>query len=138
MNHNVQGPITNEDIALMEKFKAYFSTAIDLITQTIRADRQYNDKIDPKVILQLNHQAHTLKWKDFRNYIMDQEEDEYMMGITYQNIFYKDIKLHRLIKKGWNNLNEYECMYMANGYLQKIRINVEKTDHMFVGENLYM
>jgi len=136
-NQNVQGPMTDEEINQMKKYEAYFSVDIDLVTRTIQSDRQYRDKIDPQAILRLNQNVHTMKWNEFTKYIAEQDDGEYMMGIMYQNIFYKDAKVHRLLNKGWDNLDEYECMYVANGYLQKIRINVEKTEHLFVGENLY-
>jgi len=128
---------TPEEIARDEKFRAFFSADIDLITRTIQADRQYRDKIDPQVIRRVNEQAHTMKWRDFQYYISNLEDHAHTMTIMYYNIFYKNAKIHRLLNKGLGALEDQDFDYVVNWQMAKLRLHIERVGNLFVGENLY-
>ena len=128
---------TPEEIARDQKYDPFFSTDLDLITRTIRSDRQYKDKIEPQVILRFNVQAHTMKWTKFTHYITDLDDTEHAMTIMYYNIFYKNNKIHRLLNKGLNTLENHDFDYVVNWQMAKLRLHVERVGDLFVGENLY-
>ena len=136
LNSDIPTPMTAVEIAIAEKFKAYFSTDIDVITRTIRADRQYKDKIDPQVILRVNELARTMKWPDYQYYMAYLEDDEQVMVMMYQNIFYKNPKVHRILNKGLSNLNEDESIFVVNRFMNLLRMDIETNGNLFVGEVL--
>ena len=126
---------TPEEIARDEKFRAFFSADIDLITRTIQADRQYRDKIDPHVIRRVNEQAHTMKWNEFWYYVVDLENNGSEMVIMYCNIFYKDAKIHGLLKKDRSLFKDTDYITLSNWLLSRLSNNASR-EGLFHGEDL--
>jgi len=127
---------TPEEIALDQKFDAFFTTDLELITRTIQADRQYRDKIDPQVILRVNEQAHTLKWDDFWYYVVDLEPHEYNMNMMYCNIFYKNKRIHQLLKQDPQSLKDTDILYFGQWLMSIYRINAQR-EGLFYKDDLY-
>jgi hypothetical protein len=127
---------TPAEIENEKKFAAFFSTDLNLIAQTIHADRQYRNKIDPHVIRRVNEQTQSLKWRDFKYSITSINANEYDMIIMYQNIFHKDPRIHRILQKNKTSIKDDEALYLGQWMMSNIRINAE-LDGLFPGENLY-
>jgi len=128
--------MNNREIALDQKFDAFFTTDLGLITRTIQSNNEYKNKIDPQVILRVNEQAHTLKWRDFKYYIDDLDDHEDSMVIMYCNIFYKDARIHRLLQKDRQALKDTEFLSLGQWMISLYRINAQH-DGLFPGENIY-
>ena len=136
VNSGIPAPMTDKEITIAEKFKTYFSTDIDVITHTILTDRQYKDMIDPQVILRANELARTMKWSDYQYYMTYLEDDDQAMAMMYQNIFYKNPKVHRILKKGLSNLTEDESLFVTKRFMNLLRMDVQNDGTLFVGEEL--
>jgi len=121
--------------ATTEKFHALFTRDLDLITRTIQADRQYRDKIDPQVIRRVNEQAHTMKWNEFWYYVVDLENNGSDMVIMYCNIFYKDTKIHGLLKKDRSLFKDADYITLSNWLLSRLSNNASR-EGLFHGEDL--
>jgi hypothetical protein len=136
VNSGIPTPMTDKEFAITEKFKTYFTTDIDVITRTIQTDRQYKDEIDPQVILRVNEHARSMKWSDYQYYMTYLEDDEQTMAMMYQNIFYKNSKVHRILKKGLSNLTEDESLFVAKRFMNLLRMDIKNDGTLFVGEDL--
>jgi len=126
---------TPEEIASDERFHALFTRDLVLITRTIQADRQYRDKIDPHVIRRVNEQAHTMKWHEFWYYVVDLENNGSDMVIMYCNIFYKDTKIHGLLKKDRSLFKDTDYITLSNWLLSRLSNNASR-EGLFHGEDL--
>lgn len=126
---------TPEEIASDERFHALFTRDLVLITRTIQADRQYRDKIDPQVIRRVNEHAHTMKWNEFWYYVVDLENNGSEMVIMYCNIFYKDAKIHDLLKKDRSLFKDTDYITLSNWLLSRLSNNASR-EGLFHGEDL--
>jgi len=137
LNSGIPAPMTDKEIAIAEKFKTFFTTDLDVIICTIQSEHEYRDKIDPQVILRANELARTMKWSDYQYYMTYLDDDVQAMAMMYQNIFYKNPKVHRILKKGLSNLTEDESLFVTKRFMNLLRMDVQNDGTLFVGEDIY-
>jgi hypothetical protein len=99
-----------------QKLKEMFTTDIDRIQMYIDSS-PFADRMDAKVIRDINEHANKLSFEDFDDYLDDLEYEKSSMVAFFQNTIENNArihKIHRTLVSGKKNIKEEDALYIMN------------------------